>query len=301
MLGLNLSSAFRSVLTIYILIPFIIIPQLLFSGVMVKFDSLHIRQHEYVPVIGDLMIARWAFEAVATNQFKNNDFEKLYFNYDIDLAENTWNKTLADALNASLFNCLKYSDPVLVTATLEKVRRHAEELSGLSGIIIPELLLDSLKAGTYDFSERKRMGVLLDSIKSEFNNRWEKTTARRDLVTSDIQKKYGTAWLTRNLESSDNRKLRDIVLDNMRINRFVETDEKVIRKYQPGFMKPTSLTGRAHFYAPVKRIGEKEIDTYWFNTGVIWLITALLYMALYFRLPQKIISISDNLRMKKPE
>ena len=38
MMGLNISSAFNSVITIYILIPFIIIPQLLFSGVLVKFD-----------------------------------------------------------------------------------------------------------------------------------------------------------------------------------------------------------------------------------------------------------------------
>jgi hypothetical protein len=41
MLGLNISAAFNSVITIYILIPFIIIPQLLFSGVLVKFDKLH--------------------------------------------------------------------------------------------------------------------------------------------------------------------------------------------------------------------------------------------------------------------
>ena len=41
LLGLNISSAFNSVITIYILIPFIIIPQLLFSGVLVKYDKLH--------------------------------------------------------------------------------------------------------------------------------------------------------------------------------------------------------------------------------------------------------------------
>ena len=41
LLGLNISSAFTSVITIYILIPFIIIPQLLFSGVIVNFDKLN--------------------------------------------------------------------------------------------------------------------------------------------------------------------------------------------------------------------------------------------------------------------
>ena len=68
LLGLNLSSAFNSVITIYILIPFFIIPQLLFSGVLVKFDKLHIGRtstREYVPVLGDIMTARWSFEAMA--------------------------------------------------------------------------------------------------------------------------------------------------------------------------------------------------------------------------------------------
>ncbi len=41
MLGLNISASFNSAVTIYILIPFLIIPQLILSGVIVKFDKLH--------------------------------------------------------------------------------------------------------------------------------------------------------------------------------------------------------------------------------------------------------------------
>ena len=40
-LGLNISSAFNSAKVIYIIVPLLIIPQLLFSGVIVKFDKLH--------------------------------------------------------------------------------------------------------------------------------------------------------------------------------------------------------------------------------------------------------------------
>ena len=62
MLGLNISSGFNSVITIYILIPFLVIPQILFGGVIVKFEKLHknLTSYEYVPVIGDLMASRWA-------------------------------------------------------------------------------------------------------------------------------------------------------------------------------------------------------------------------------------------------
>ena len=92
-IGLNLSSALNSVITIYILIPFIIIPQLLFSGVLVKYEKLHINSrasNEYVPFIGELMPARWSFEALAVEQFKNNRYEKIFFPYDMEISQNEW-------------------------------------------------------------------------------------------------------------------------------------------------------------------------------------------------------------------
>ncbi|MFH2143016.1 MAG: ATP-binding cassette domain-containing protein, partial [Bacteroidota bacterium] len=81
MLGLNISAALNSVVTIYILIPFILVPQLLLSGTIVKFDKLHksIVSEKYVSVLGDLMTSRWAYEALAVNQFKNNEFNKNFY------------------------------------------------------------------------------------------------------------------------------------------------------------------------------------------------------------------------------
>jgi len=93
MIGLNISSAFNSVITIYILIPVIIIPQLLFSGVFVKFDRLHqgrFTSSEFVPVIGEMMPARWSFEALAVEQFKNNKYGKNFFNYNLEISQNDW-------------------------------------------------------------------------------------------------------------------------------------------------------------------------------------------------------------------
>ncbi len=84
MLGLNISSGFNSIIIIYILIPFLVIPQILFSGVIVKFDKLHknLTSYEYVPIIGDMMTSRWAYEALAVEQFKGNRFQKNFFEFD---------------------------------------------------------------------------------------------------------------------------------------------------------------------------------------------------------------------------
>jgi ABC-type multidrug transport system ATPase subunit len=82
-LGLNISAAFNSAVTIYILIPFLIIPQLLLAGVVVKFDKLNphplISAHGSVPPVGEIMASRWAFEALAVDQFKDNKYERNFY------------------------------------------------------------------------------------------------------------------------------------------------------------------------------------------------------------------------------
>ena len=89
MIGLNLSAGLNTVVAVYVSIPFILVPQLLFSGVIVNFNKLHptISTQRYVPIVGDLMTSRWAYEALIVEQFKNNEFEKQFFEFDQKMSE----------------------------------------------------------------------------------------------------------------------------------------------------------------------------------------------------------------------
>jgi hypothetical protein len=64
-------------------------------------------------------------------------------------------------------------------------------------------------------------------------------------------------------------------------------------------MPPTAKNGRAHYCAPFKVIGNIKIDTFWFNLAVIWLVTFLLYIALYFGILRKILSVFDKSKSLK--
>ena len=81
MLGLNISAAFNNAITIYILIPILLIPQMIFSGAMFNFDKLNewMGNEAKVPLIADAMVSRWAFEALAVHQFKANDYEAQFY------------------------------------------------------------------------------------------------------------------------------------------------------------------------------------------------------------------------------
>ena len=84
MVGLNISAGLNSIVTIYILIPLILVPQLLLGGAMIKFDELHygLSNKIHVPFTGNAMVSRWAYEALAAEQFKNNQYEINYYEYD---------------------------------------------------------------------------------------------------------------------------------------------------------------------------------------------------------------------------
>jgi hypothetical protein len=306
---LNISSAFTSVITIYIVIPFILIPQLLFSGVLVKFDKLHLSSsssREYVPVIGDLMPARWAFEALAVKQFKDNEYEKHFFKSDMMVSQNSYYCMLIDKLNDNLWRCKKLRDSIdfrdLVNESFRRLNWHINELAGLSKIN-PGPWKSSLNAEKFNPDIGKNAGIFLDSLKKHYLHLTKQEISLRDTISSALVKAIGIDGRVNLMDNYENKRLKDMVLDrdNPDQHKTIETGYKIIRKYEPGYMKATSKYGRAHFYAPIKMLWNKEIDTFWFNLLVLWFVTLVLYIILYFNLLQKVVSYFENLRFAKTE
>ncbi len=85
LLGLNISDGLKSVVAIYVIVPFLLVPQILLAGVIVKFDKLHYKfaSHHTVPVSGDLMASRWAYEALIVNQFVNNRYQDDFYDHEM--------------------------------------------------------------------------------------------------------------------------------------------------------------------------------------------------------------------------
>jgi hypothetical protein len=81
MLGLNISAAFNSAITIYIVIPMLMIPMMILSGAMFSYDKLNRKVGSVgkVPWIAEIMIPRWSYEALMVHQFKENRFQKIFY------------------------------------------------------------------------------------------------------------------------------------------------------------------------------------------------------------------------------
>ena len=308
-LGLNISSAFNSVITIYILIPFILIPQLLFSGVLVKFDKLHLSTYssrEYVPVIGDLMTARWSYEAMAVRQFTNNKYKRNIIKYEI--AANPWDyyaRCLIDRLRIDLNECLKYrNDPgnrKIIEGNFRKLNYYIDKLSNLT-VTSPGIWKSSLNIQSFDSVIENEAVKYIDILKKKLRNSSNKILALEEPVKLNLEKRYGPTGLQNLIEDNENEHLTSLALGEELGKEFtIETNDKIIQNYNPGYMKATSKLGRAHFYAPYKYLGNWEIDTFRFNLMVIWFGSIVLYIVLYFNLLRKLLTFIENLRLKKTE
>ena len=81
LLGLNISATFNSAVTIYIVIPLVMIPMMVLSGAMFSFDKLNraVGSFGRVPLIAEFMVTKWGYEGLVVHQFKDNDFNKTFY------------------------------------------------------------------------------------------------------------------------------------------------------------------------------------------------------------------------------
>jgi hypothetical protein len=93
-----------------------------------------------------------------------------------------------------------------------------------------------------------------------------------------------------------NESLSDLVRNSNEFNKLIEKDGKLIQRSDPIFSEAwqTNL-GNAHFFAPRKKLFGSYIDTFWYNLIVLWGMTALMIITLYFDLLRKLIEGLGNL------
>ncbi|HUS86434.1 MAG TPA: ATP-binding cassette domain-containing protein [Bacteroidales bacterium] len=295
-LGLNISDGMKSVVSIYILVPLILVPQLLLGGAMIRFDDLHkgITKQIFVPVVGDLMTTRWAYEAITVDQFKNNRYEKYFFDLDMEASQNSWKASfLIPLLERKTQECrLAIGEEEFSEHSrnnLYKLRKYSESLSGPAGMDYSELS-GLLTYQTYDTASARLTLEYLDKLKGYYRNRSIIATRQKDTLLMKMESEFGTDYVVSLKNNNYNIALGSIVLNQNYRDKVYENENMIISKADPVFMMPGSNYGRAHFFAPYKMIGKLRIDTLWFNMIVIWLSSIFLTVTLYFNVLKRIIN-----------
>jgi ABC-type multidrug transport system ATPase subunit len=304
MVGLVISDSFKTVVTIYILIPFLVIPQIILSGIMVKFEKLNpkLSSPVAIPVYGEFITARWGYEALAVKQFKDNDYERYFYVYDKakskgSFMKNYWYVELKGNLD-NIINDLNRGvrsddfDKKLRLVSNE-INKQVKKLPGSSfryiDYLTPEKITVEVATAAINFVEAVRQTYI------DYYNK--ASNLREDLVASFEKQKKGLTLDLRN--TYYNESLEEFVTNKNETVKATEYEGYLIQKTEPIFMDPEFPFIKAHFYSPTKQVFGFYIDTFIVNVAVLWTMTILIYLALYFRLLKKLLDSADSYRKSR--
>jgi len=309
MLGLNISASFNSAVTIYIIIPLLMIPMMILSGAMFPFDKLNrsISSIEKVPMIAEIMPTKWSYEALMVNQYKNNEFEQ-YF-YDLKKQESQANFKQVYYI-PEIEKSLEYVENHLNAGSEpENKEKFRDELSLLRNELEEEMertgiSFQSVSRVRADSINREVLADINDfigALKKHYQQRFDQANKKLDNIRSYLTENKPEVYRTIK-DNHFNESVSDQVKKVFEKNKIIRYKNELIQHIDPIYHDPEVegfLNFRAHFFAPRKYFMGTFFGTYWFNIGIIFLMAALLYVALYYNLLYKLLNLPQKMKLKQ--
>ncbi len=309
-LGLNISSAFKNAVTVYVLIPLLLIPQMILSGLLFSFDKLNnlISTKGKVPIVADMMASRWAYEAMAVHQFINNNFTAPYYEYEREQAK-------ADFKAAYLADDLKRRNAFVLQNFENKSdsvqRLVADNLAIIRGVFRTEPVKPGFEKVDLDAeltpeTYSKLRGMALDNAIEQYRKHYQKVYNDNVLIVEKAMAYYEKNTpgytITGYKDQYFSESLSDLVKNITTKERLLEYEGKLIQQINPIYQSPTPahlLDYRTQFFFPEKNLLGATVSTYLFNLLVIWVMTLLLYLFLYFEVLRKGIEAFGKVNIPK--
>lgn len=316
MLGLNISATFNSAVTIYILIPILLIPQLLLSGVVINFDKFNpmVTTMDGVPAVGEVMASRWAFEAALVTQYKDNPYERQFYDLDKRMADAEYKKLYylprLESELSFVFNNLRFKlNPQMAEEMRNSLSLLRNELANELEIVGQDKFnrFDRLIIERFDSATFKETDRFIGTLKQFYVNRFVKAEHELEALINELT---STPEGKKALDSTRLVYQNEAIISALRNNttefRVINIDNRLVRKIDPIYFtdhKPSNFFDfRSNFYVPVKHFMGQHFDTLYFNISVIWAMCLFLFITLYFDALKRVVkALTERRRKSTPQ
>jgi len=293
-LGLNISSTFNSAVTIYILIPILLIPQLILGGIVIKYDKLNplFTDGYKVPIIGQTMASRWGFEALLVHQFMENAYNKPFYPYDKEMNNAEFKKNfLIPDLQGKVEDCsfMRMDQSKAVQKKL------ASTLSGIKYFIMQEMVLNpelkfsevnAINAKQFDNKLAEKLNLHFLKLKDAYITKFNLANRKKQDTLSDILAMENGAIILQDLQRNhQNEAINNVVLNKDAESHVLPYKGTYVEKTNPIYNYPVHsgyFDYSAQFFSPTIWFGGKFWPTAYFNLAVIWSMTISLFVLLQF-------------------
>ena len=274
LVGLLLSQCLSSIVAIYISIPILLIPQILLCGLVVSFSDLTPKSTTgNVPVIGDLIPSRWAYEALAVTSFTDNAYKAPFFELDKKKYENQYyNMGFLDELQSQL-ETMKDEEKrgkEVNPSHMETIRMNLPELTDYCG-------MDAYK-GDYSYESLRQYMKEAERILSKRSN---ETTLKADRLMAEMVREQGKDAVLELKREHYNLNLEDCVIGANQKRMLDVIDNHIVARTGIIYLTPKSKVGRAPFYSSEKILGSWHIKTLWYNLGILLLMSIVIAIFLF--------------------
>lgn len=307
LIGLNVSVSFNSAITIYIIIPLIMIPMMVLSGAMFSFDKLNrtVGSVGKVPWIAELIPTKWSYEALMVHQFKSNHFQRQF--YDIKKEESVADFKqvyLLPELNRRLDLIYEeFKATGQIKNTEEDLKLIKNELSK-ENVLVPDLpftQINDLIPGKLSLDLIDQLRLHLAKLDDHYSREFVMaTTQRENMIIYYMEQKPGL--YNSNKDKYHNESIEEHVRKVFEKNEMVEYKNELIQQIDPIYKDPFPghwLSFRSHLFAPRKYFLGLYFDTYWFNMGFIWFMAIIFYITLYFDFIRNLINLPKKFKSIK--
>ena len=285
--GLLLSQCLSSVVAIYISIPLLLIPQILLCGLVVSFSDLTPKSTTgNVPVIGNIIPSRWAYEALAVTSYTDNEYEAPYFELDKQKYEYLfYNMGFLYELQSQL-------------ETQKDEQRKGETVNPNHMEVIrtnlPQLTEFCEMEPYSGDNSAESLSLYMKKAEDLLSQKSNQLTRELDAKKSAFIRQNGKEALLQLKRDHFNTKLEDCVIGADQKRMVDVVSNHIVPRTGLVYLTPQSRCGNAPFYSHEKIIGNWHIKTLWFNMGVMLLMSILTAVLLFCDWPGRLLRKSNH-------
>ncbi|MDD4149213.1 MAG: ATP-binding cassette domain-containing protein [Bacteroidales bacterium] len=242
--GLLLSRLTKSSSVVYLIIPLIIVVNMLFSGVMIKFDEFNsTNTKNAVPKLSLFVPAYHGVNALMTEMYLSSDKHNETIEEKIMLYESAY--------------YLDYFLPAVNDIYINDSLRAITLIQAETGknLLMPEIT---------DLNFKESIATLRIYYENQNNVVLDKMSAKYDYAKNQSKFKNGSI---------------DKIVENYYSSTFVVLDSEIQRRFMPAYIPPYYNQKGEVFFSPYKNIIAQKFDNY--TVGVILIIILSLIMSVF--------------------
>jgi len=298
-LGLNISASFNSAITIYIVIPMLMIPMMVLSGAMFPYDKMNrrISSVDKVPRIAEIMIPKWSYEALMVRQFKDNEFNKRFYNIRKTESTANFNQVYRIPELVSRLELMEqeFIQDGAISTQEDNLELLQNEIHKFNNLVQEHNFqrTDDLVPGKISTGVIEELALHLKVLDDYYSREFIfANTQREKMIQYYMDNEPGLYNKVK--DDYHNESVEEYVRKVFESNEMVQYKNELIQQNEPIYNDPFPegwLSFRSHFFAPRKYFMGRYVDTFWFNIGFIWFLSLLFYIGLYYNILYKLIHL----------